>query len=116
MTLAIRTAGDPSAAAPAIRALLTGIDPMQPLFEVKPLDVALADSIAPRRFTVILLGTFAASALLLALVGIYGVIAYSVAQRTHEIGIRMALGAQRRAVVRMVVRQGMAIAAAGILM
>jgi len=77
LNLAIRTAGDPSAAAPAIRALLTGIDATQPLFDVKPLDVALADSIAPRRFNVILLVTFAASALLLALVGIYGVIAYS---------------------------------------
>jgi len=114
LNLAIRTAGDPSASAPAIRARLADIDPTQPLFDVKPLDVALADSIAPRRFNVILLVTFAASALLLALVGIYGVIAYSVAQRTHEIGVRMALGAQRREVVRMVVRQGMVIAIAGI--
>jgi predicted permease len=116
MNLVIRTAGDPSAAAPAIRALLTSIDPTQPLFDVKPLDVALADSIAPRRFTLILLGTFAASALLLALFGIYGVIAYSVTQRTHEIGVRLALGAERRDVVRLVVRQGMTIATAGILM
>ena len=86
-----------------------------PLFNVRPLEAALADSIAPRRFNMLLLGTFAAAALLVALIGIYGVIAFSVAQRTHEIGVRMALGAQRRDVVRMVVRQGMAIASAGIL-
>jgi putative ABC transport system permease protein len=115
MTLVIRTAGDPAAAAPGIRALLSTVDRNVPLFDVRPLDAALADSVAPRRFNTLLLGTFAASALLLALIGIYGVIAYSVAQRTHEIGVRLALGAQRRQVVRMVARQGMTIAATGIL-
>jgi predicted permease len=115
MILALRTTREPSAAAPAIRALLITIDPTQPLFDAKPLDRTLADSIAPRRFNVILLGTFAGSALLLALIGIYGVIAYSVGERTHEIGVRIALGAQRREVVRMVVQQGMAMASAGIL-
>jgi putative ABC transport system permease protein len=114
MTLAIRTAGDPAAAAPEIRTLLAGVDRNVPLFDVRPLDTALADSIAPRRFNTLLLGTFAGTALLLALVGIYGVIAFAVAQRTHEIGVRMALGAQRPQVVRMVARQGMSIASAGI--
>ena len=86
----------------------------QPPGELKTLEQSLAESIAPRRFNLFLLGTFAAAALLLALVGIYGVIAYSVSQRTHEIGVRAALGASRGEIVRMVVRQGMTIVVVGI--
>jgi predicted permease len=111
--VAARTTGDPSTAAPAIRKLISAIDPTQPVYNMKTQEQALSDSIAPRRFNLFVLGSFAATALLLALVGIYGVIAYSVAQRTHEIGIRMALGAQRSKVVGMVAREGMVIALAG---
>jgi putative ABC transport system permease protein len=114
MNLAIRTANDPLRIAPAIRASLAVIDKSRPIFNVQTLEALLIDSVAPRRFNVFLLTTFAGTALLLAAIGIYGVIAFSVAQRTREIGVRMALGAERRAVVTMVVRQGMTIAAAGI--
>jgi putative ABC transport system permease protein len=114
MTVTVRTSRDPAAVASGIRALIANVDRTQPVYEIKTLEQALADSIAPRRFNLFLLGTFAATALGLALIGIYGVIAYSVTQRTHEIGVRVALGASRWEVIRMVVGQGMGLAAAGI--
>ncbi len=114
MTVNVRTAADPLQVASTVRAKLAAIDPTQALYQVKRLDTALSDSIAPRRMTLTLLAVFAGSALLLGVIGIYGVMAYSVAQRTQEIGVRMALGATRRAVLMMIMTQGMRLTAAGV--
>jgi ABC-type antimicrobial peptide transport system permease subunit len=114
MNLVVHTAGDPAAIVPAMRAALAEFDKNEKPFDVMTLEESLRDSIAPRRFNLVVLLTFAATSLLLALVGIYGVMSYSVSQRGHELGIRSALGAQRRDVVAMVVRQGMGVAFAGI--
>ena len=112
--IVFRVSGDPWAIAPAVRKLIAGIDPSQMAFDMQTLESSLARTIAPRRFNLFLLGTFAGSALLLALIGIYGAMAYAVTQRTHEIGVRMALGARQGEIVRMVVRQGMVVALTGI--
>jgi putative ABC transport system permease protein len=114
VTVAVRMPGDPLGISSAARSLITGIDPTQPVYDIETLEQALTKSIAARRFNLFLLGVFALSALLMALIGIYGVMAYAVTQRTREIGIRMALGAQRGAVVRMVMAQGMRITVWGV--
>ena len=103
----MRIDGDPTAAAPAIRKALSTIDPTQSFYSIKTMEQALAESIAPRRFNLLLLGTFAIVALVVAVLGVYSVVAYSVSERTQEIGIRLALGAERARVVRMIVAQGM---------
>jgi len=105
---------DPAAAAATLRKQIADIDPTQPVYDVKTLDHALAESISPRRFNLFLLAAFAGTALVLAGVGIYGVIAYLVAERTREIGVRMALGARRGQVVGMVLGQAAPLAAIGI--
>ncbi len=110
----VRTSANPRSVAPIIRKLAAETDPAQPVYDFQTLDRELSDSIAPRRFNLFLLATFAAVALAMALVGVYGVVAYLVSQRTHEIGIRMALGAHGAEVTGMVVRQGMGMALAGI--
>ncbi len=114
ITLAMRVDGDPIAAAPLIRNALSAIDPTQSFYNIKALEDVLSDSIAPRRFNLLLLGTFAIVALVLAALGVYGVVAYAVSERSHEIGIRMALGAERSNVVRMMVGQGLWSVAAGL--
>ncbi len=116
ITFVARVTGDPRAVAPTLRELVVGVDKSQPVSDVRTVERVLTDSIAPRRFTVFLLGTFAGAALLLALIGIYGVIAYSVALRTREIGVRMALGAERLDVMRMVMLEGVTIAIVGLVL
>jgi putative ABC transport system permease protein len=116
MTLAIRTTRDPRALAGAVRARILSLDPEQAAFGVQTLEEQLQDSLAPRRATLMLFGAFSVSALLLALVGIYGVVAYSISLRTQEIGIRMALGGQRADVLRLVLGQGLWMIAGGVLL
>jgi len=113
-TALVLTANDPLALAPAMRKAVADIDKTQVPDAVMSMEQRLADSIAPRRLNLLLFSAFAAAALLLALVGIYGVMAYAVTQRLHEIAVRMALGAQRIDVVRMLLRDGVTVTATGI--
>jgi predicted permease len=110
----LRSAGNPEALGEAIRHVVQSIDPNIPVFSVRTMDQVIARSMAERRFALQLLGIFAGVALLLAAIGIYGVMAYSFSQRTHEIGIRIAIGAQRMDIFRMAVSEGMQLVAIGL--
>jgi putative ABC transport system permease protein len=111
--MAVRTSADPAAMTQSIAAVVTSMDRDLPIMDVRTMDQIVDDSHASDRFQTTLYGTFATFALLLAAVGIYGVMSFAVARRTHEIGLRMALGAARQTVVALIVKEGMLLALAG---
>jgi putative ABC transport system permease protein len=116
MTLMLRTRGDASAVAGAARNVIHTLDPQQPIGEVNTMETLLSTSVARARFSASLLTVFSFVALVMAAVGIYGVMSYSVLQRTHEIGVRMALGAQRSDVLKLMVRKGIVLGLVGVVL
>jgi predicted permease len=114
LSIVARTLGDPVAMAHLIAAQVTEIDANQPVGEVRPMREFVADDLAQPRFTMLLLGSFAAAALLLAAIGLFGVIAFGVTQRTREIGVRVALGAQHADILRLIMQRGMLLTGTGL--
>lgn len=114
MTLVVRTSGDPTSVAGAARNIIHQIDPEQPVGEVNTMQGLMATSVARSRFNTILLAVFSVVALIMAAVGIYGVMSYSVQQRTHELGVRLALGAQHGDVLKLILRQGIVLGLIGV--
>ena len=115
MALIIRTSAAPASMISSVRREVLSVDKDQPIFDIKTMDDYMADSVAKQRLSMLLLGIFAGVALILAATGIYGVVSYAVTQRTHEIGIRVALGARRSDVLRLVLRQALLMALIGII-
>jgi putative ABC transport system permease protein len=114
MTLLVRTTVEPLSIVGAVRQAVWSIDPNQPISNVTTLEKVVADSIAQRRLNMLLMGLFGGLAMLLSAVGIYGLLSHAVTQRTQEMGIRIALGAQVGDVLRLVLKQGMTLALAGL--
>jgi putative ABC transport system permease protein len=113
-TLVVRAKGDPAAMSGPVRQAILDVDPNQPVWNVNTMETLLADSMATKRVSMLLFSVFAGVALLLSAIGLYGVISYSVTQRTHEIGVRMALGAEAGRVLTMVLRHGVVLLVSGL--
>jgi putative ABC transport system permease protein len=114
MAILVRTRSDPTALVPALRHAVWSIDPNQPISNISTMEKIVADSISQPRLSMLLMGLFGSLALILAAVGIYGLLSYAVTQRTQEMGIRMALGARVADVLKLVLKQGMSLALIGV--
>ncbi len=116
MTLVVRAAQDSSNLIANVRSAITAVDPDQPVANIRSMENIVSEFIAPRRLTMLLAGLFATLALLLAIIGLYGVISYSVAQRSRELGVRLALGAAKGDILHLIITHGFGLAVAGIIL